>query len=168
MIYEDDMFRVAYPPNSDVAGAEGGRQDPNNPTLGIVPPPAAGNSVVGAFVLRFDKASHGMLLRDGIAAEINRDRDKRQVILGPVRETVVGNGRCLSTIVISQERYCAKDAGSCYAPVASVLCDGPNGTRYSVGTVFSVGPSPDRLSPKAQQEAVVYERILRSLEFKKS
>lgn len=162
------MFRVAYPPKSDVAGAEGGRQDPRNPTLGIVPPPAAGNSVIGGFVIQVDKASQGMLLRDGIEAYLKRDRVEREFTLSPIREVMVGNGRCLGTTVISPSRNCRKDAGSCYASVVHFLCDGPNGARYATFSVLSTGPSPDKLSPQAQQEAAIYERMLRSLEFKKS
>lgn len=167
-IYEDNLFRVAYPPNSEIAGAPEGKQDPLNPSLGVVPPPAAGSSVIGGFFLQPDRTSKGMLLRDGIEAELRKAKGDRGVVLAPAKEISVGNGRCLGSIVIIPTTNCAKNSGSCFAPVFSVLCDGPNGSRYTAGTVLSSSANRDRLSPQAQQEAATYERILRSLEFKKS
>lgn len=168
VVYEDDMFRVAYPPNSEVVGTTGNKQDPAAPSLAIIPPPAAGKSVIGAFVLQLDKDSKGMLLRDGIEAELKRSKANRGVVIGPPKEVSVVNGRCLGALVISPTSNCEKGHGSCFAPIFSTLCDGPSGKRFTASTVLSSGPSRDSLSPQAQREAVTYERILRSLEFKKS
>lgn len=166
-LYEDDVFRVNYPPNSEIVGVTGNKQDPSSPTLGVIPP-AAGKSVIGGFFLQLDTNSKGMLLRDGIEAEIKRTKGDRGVVLAPPKEIPVSNGRCLGTIVVSPTTNCEKGAGSCFAPIFAMLCDGPNGARYTAGTVLSSGSSRDSMSPQAQQEAATYERILRSLEFKKS
>lgn len=166
--YEDDMFRVSYPPNSEIVGVTGNKQNPSSPSLGVIPPPAAGKTVIGGFFLQLDTTSKGMLLRDGIEAELKRTKGDRGVVLSPPKEIPVANGRCLGTIVITPTSNCEKNAGSCFAPVFSMLCDAQNGARYTAGTVLSNGQTRDQLSPQAQQEAAVYERILRSLEFKKS
>lgn len=168
LTYEDDMFRAKYPPNSEVFGAKDSKQDPSKPSFGIIPPPAAGNSFIGAFTLQPDTASKGMLLRDGVEAAIKKTKGERGIVLSPPKEISVANGRCLGTIVITPTTNCEKGTGSCFSPIFPMLCDGQNGARYTASTVLSSSASRDRLSPQAQQEAATYERILRSLEFKKS
>ena len=168
LTYEDDMFRAKYPPNSEVFGAKDSKQDPANPSFGIIPPPAAGNTVIGAFTIQPDKSSQGMLLRDGVEAAIRKAKGERGIVLSPPKEIGVANGRCLGAIVITPTTSCEKGTGSCFSPIFSMLCDGQNGARYTASTVLSSSASRDRLSPQAQQEAATYERILRSLEFKKS
>lgn len=167
LIYEDNWIRVAYPEGSEVAGAPDGKQDLNSPTFGVVPP-KAGDQFMGAFTLQLDSKTKGMLLRDAIQSEIKSTVVTTKRVLAPPRDVKVGNGRCLSSLVTWPFDRCPKDQGTCYSAAIKTLCDDYAGRRYLATTMLSRGTDPNRLSPQAQQEAAVYERILRSLEFKKS
>lgn len=165
--YEDDWFKVHYPAGSDVGGGPAGKQNPEFPVLGIVPP-SSKEDTFGTFALQPDTVTRGMLLRDAIESEMKKQVTPRGSILLPAREFKVGNGKCLSGITSRPGTNCPKGSGSCYSPVVVTVCDDFSGRRYNIDSPLSGSQDPKGLSPKAQQEAAVYERILRSLEFKKS
>lgn len=167
LTYEDDWIKVRYPENSDISKAENGKQDKNFPTFAAVPK-TAGGGVFGAFTLQPDTVTKGMLLRDAIQSEVSTHIKPRGSILTPPREIKVGNGKCLSAIVTSPAERCEKGTGTCHTPFFLTLCDGPDGRRYTATTLLSSTRDPNTLPIQAQQEAATYERILRSLEFKKS
>lgn len=166
-IYEDDWFRVQYPAGSDVAGGAEGKQNPDFPTLAVVPPSSKQNTF-GAFTLQFDSATKGMLLRDAIEASVKKAISPRGAILVHPQEVKVANGKCLTGVASRPDEHCPKGTGSCFTPFIVTVCDDKAGRRYTADTLLSMGKDPKALSPQAQQEAAVYERILRSLEFKKS
>lgn len=165
--YEDDWIRVQYPEKSDVGGAENGRQSKTFPTFAAVPQSPSG-SVLGAFTLQLDPKTKGILLRDAIQTEISSHIKPRGALLFGPRDIKIGNGKCLNALVTAPSEFCSKGEGSCHTPYFLTLCDGPDGRRYTATTLLSTTRDPNSLSPQAQQEAAVYERILRSLEFKKS
>lgn len=165
--YEDDWIRIRYPQNTDIGGAEAGKQNPAAPTFAAVPKTNNGD-VAGAFTLQLDPKTKGMLLRDAIQSEVTSRINPRGVVLAAPREVKVGNGKCLSAVVTTPSEHCAKGTGSCHIPFYLTLCDGPDGRRYTATTMLSTSQNPNALSPQAQQQAATYERILRSLEFKKS
>jgi hypothetical protein len=167
-VYEDDMFKAEYPTGSEVFGANSGKQDPKFPNLGIVPPPHAHKAATGGFFLQPDKVTANMLLRDAIQNEISRIKGKGGVLITQPRDISVSNGRCINALVVAPTDNCPKNSGSCFSPLVLTQCDSSMGARFTAGTVLSVGPARDGLSPQARQEVAVYERILRSLEFKKS
>lgn len=166
LVYEDDVFRVEYPPGSEVAGAVNGKQDAKRPMLGIVPPPAAGRSMYGALSLQPDSRTVGMLLRDALESKV-RDLTKSRgtVITGP-QEFKVTNGKCLGAIVLAPIDSCPKNHGSCFGSFYKTQCDAADGRRYDASTVMSDSTSESSLSPEAQMEAETYERMLNSLTFK--
>lgn len=167
LVYEDDVFKTIYPPQSELSGARDGKQDPKNVYLSIVPPPHDQGGI-GGFHLLPDGMTKNMLLRDALQSDIARFKgDKGLLIAGP-KDVTVGNGRCITALVVAPADSCPKNAGSCYSPLYVTQCDGPNGARYNAHTALSAGPARNALSPRAQTEARVYELILRSLEFKKS
>lgn len=166
--YEDDWFRVSYPVGSEVAGAESGRQDPKSPMFGVIPPGGVEFGVNGAFTLQLDTKSKGMLLRDAIESERKGKPEDRRVALTSPAEVKVKNGRCLMAAYTWPFDRCEKDQGSCYAASIATLCDDFAGRRYRASTVLSRGRDPKAMSADAQKQAATYERILRSLEFKKS
>jgi len=167
LTYEDDMFKAQYPPGSQVTGANNGKQDPKHLVLFIVPLPHAHLTGTGGLMLQLDRITKNMLLRDALQSDILRYRRERGAMLMPPRDIPVKNGRCISALVTAQAEFCPKNTGSCFAPLMLTQCDGPNGARYNANCALSVGPSMDVLSPQAQKEAATYERMLRSLEFKK-
>ena len=167
LTYEDDMFKAQYPPGSDVSGKFRGKQDPANIHLFIVPLPHARLTGTGGLMLQRDKITKNMLLRDALQSDIIRYKKERGALLIAPRDVPVKNGRCISALITAPAQFCPKNTGSCFAPFRLTQCDGPNGERYNANTFFSVGPSRDALSPQAQKEAATYERMLRSLEFKK-
>lgn len=167
-VYEDDMFKAEYPTGSEVFGANSGKQDPKFPNLGIVPPPHAHKAATGGFFLQPDKVTANMLLRDAIQNEISRVKSKGGVLIAQPRDISVNNGRCINALVVAPTENCPKNSGSCFSPLVLTQCDSSLGARFTASTVLSVGSARDGLSPQARQEVAVYERILRSLEFKKS
>lgn len=167
LIFEDDWFRIAYPAGSDVGGGPDGKQDPKFPTLAVVPP-TAGGGIHGAFTLQFEKRTTGMLLRDAIQSEVESGLKNRGMVLSAPREIKVSNGKCMSAVTSRPFDHCPKDSGNCYASTIHTLCDDGAGRRFTAMTLLSVGPNQKGLTAQAQQEAATYERILRSLEFKKS
>lgn len=166
-VFEDDWFKVSYPSGSDVGGGPDGKQDPKFPTLAVVPP-TAGDKIHGAFTLQFEKRTAGMLLRDAIQSEVESGIEPRGVMVSAPREIKVSNGKCMSAIVSAPFDRCPKDSGNCFSPTIYTLCDDVAGRRFTAMTMLSRGKDIKALSPQAQQEAATYERILRSLEFKKS
>ena len=168
LTYEDDMFKAQYPPGSQVTGASNGIQNQKHPMLFLVPPPHANLTGIGGLMLQPDTVTKNMLLRDALQSDILRYKKERGAVLMPPRDIPVTNGRCISAVITSPAEFCPKGTGSCFAGGFLTQCDGPNGARYNAHTALSVGPSRDALSPQAQKEAATYERMLRSLEFKKS
>ncbi|TBR24482.1 hypothetical protein EPO15_03945 [bacterium] len=167
--FEDDWFRVSYPEGSDVGGGPEGKQNPEFPTLAVVPPTTkAGKTFSGAFTLQFEKRTNGMLLRDAIQSEVQSGLKARGVLLSGIREIQVKNGKCMSAAINRPTEGCPKDSGTCYAPAILTLCDDTAGRRFNATSILSISANPSALSSLAQQEAETYERILRSLEFKKS
>lgn len=167
--FEDDWFRISYPEGSDVGGGPEGKQNPEFPTLAVVPPATkAGKTFSGAFTLQFERRTNGMLLRDAIQSEVQSGLKERGLLLSSIREIKVKNGKCMSAAINRPTEGCPKDSGSCYAPAILTLCDDAAGRRFNATSILSIGSSPSALSSQAQQEAAMYERILRSLEFKKS
>lgn len=167
LVYEDDMFKTAYPPQSLLEGANEGKQNPKNVYLSIIPPPH-NQGGVGGFHLMPDSVTKNMLLRDALQSDIMRFKGTTGSLIAGPKDVPVKNGRCISALVVTPADNCPKNAGSCYSPLYLTQCDGPDGTRYNAHTGLSVGQSRSALAPQAQQEAATYERILRSLEFKKS
>lgn len=165
--YEDDWFVIHYPEGSDVGGAVDGKQNPKFPTLAVVPK-TAGEGVFGAFTLQFDPQTRGMLLRDAIQSSINSKIKPRGTLVSPPREIKVSNGKCLSAMASAPFDRCPKDQGSCFSAYILTVCDDQAGRRYTADTMLSRGTNANAFSSKAQQEAAIYERILRSLEFKQS
>lgn len=165
--FEDDWFKVSYPPGSAVTTTEDGKQNPAFPVLAVIPPEAT-NGLAGAFTLQFEKVYTGMLLRDAIQSAVDKSMKSRGKLLIAPREIKVGNGRCMTAMVANPQESCPKDGGNCYFPTLHTLCDDATGRRFTATTLLATGKDPGALSPKAQQEAAVYERILRTLEFKKS
>jgi hypothetical protein len=150
-----------------VAGAKDGKQDAKNPMFGVIPPDAE-FGVHGAFTLQLDRKSQGMLIRDAIEAELRGKESERRTVLNTPTEIRIKNGRCLSAAYSWPFDHCEKNEGTCYASSIATVCDDYAGRRYTASTVLSRGKDPKVFSPKAQQQAATYERILRSLEFKKS
>ncbi|TPW20356.1 MAG: hypothetical protein FD126_1767 [Elusimicrobia bacterium] len=166
--YEDDWFRLNYPETSIVAGAKDGKQNPEFPKFAAIPKSEDPGGGFGAFTLQFDVKSKGMLLRDAILSEMSARTKNNGTLLSPAKEVKVGNGRCMSAVASRQLDRCPKDQGSCYSASIVTVCEDYAGRRYSANSLLSHSFDPKQLSPQAQQEAAVYERILRSLEFKKS
>lgn len=167
LVYEDDWFRVAYPEGSEIGGTLDGKQVPESPTFFVIPP-AAEYGIRGAFTIQFDRKTRGMLLRDAIALEISGKAGEHKRIVAPPREVKVKNGRCLSAGTTELLEGCGENRGSCYLAQIVTLCDDSAGRRYTATTVLSDSTEPGSLSPRAREQAALYERILRSLEFKKS
>ncbi|TPW20358.1 MAG: hypothetical protein FD126_1769 [Elusimicrobia bacterium] len=165
--FEDDWFKVSYPPGSAVTTTEDGKQNPASPVLAVIPPDAS-NGLAGAFTLQFEKVYTGMLLRDAIQSALGKKMNSRGTMLLAPREIKVVNGRCMTTMVVNPQEHCPKDSGNCFYPTVLTLCDDQAGRRFTAMTMLATGNNPGALSQKAQQEAAAYERILRSLEFKKS
>lgn len=166
-IYEDDWIKVSYPEGSEVAGAPNGVQEANRPMFGVVPP-GAGGGIDGTFSLQLDPTTKGMLLRDAIQTGLKGKGPEPQFVIAPPVDVKVGNGKCLTARVTRRFDNCPKNQGACYSASVITLCDDFAGRRYTASTVLSRGNDPRSLSPAAQREAAIYERILRSLEFKKS
>lgn len=166
--YEDDWFRISYPEGSDVGGAQNGKQNPKFPTLAAIPKSAEPGGGFGAFTLQFDVKTNGMLLRDALQSQIAHHTKPRGALLVPPREVKVGNGKCMSAVASWPFDNCPNGQGSCFSASILTVCDDFAGRRYTANSLLSRGKNPQQLSPQAQQEAAVYERILRSLEFKKS
>lgn len=165
--YEDAWIKVSYPPGSELVGAPGEKQDLKNPQFGVVPPESE-FGVHGAFTLQLDSKTKGMLLRDAMQSEMNSKKELRANVLTSAKEIKVENGRCLVSALTWPFDRCPKDEGQCFAASLITLCDDFAGQRYSATTMLSRSKAASALSPKAQQQAATYERILRSLEFKKS
>ena len=166
-VYEDDMFKTVYPPDSILEGAKGGIQNPKNIYLSIIPP-NDNRGGLGALFVAQDDVTKNMLLRDAIESDIPRYKGPSGVVVATPKEVPVGNGRCLTALVITPSDACAQKTGPCYSPLILTQCDAPGGVRYNVHTGLAEGPSKTALSEKAQQQAAVYERMLRALEFKKT
>lgn len=166
-IYEDDWIKVAYPEGSEIAGAPNGAQETNRPMFGVIPP-GAGGGLDGTFSIQLDPVTKGMLLRDAIQTAVKGKGPEPQLVIAPPVDIRVGNGKCMTAVVTWRFDYCPKNQGACYSASVITLCDDFAGRRYTASTVLSRGSDPRSLSPAAQREAATYERILRSLEFKKS
>lgn len=166
--YEDDWFRINHPPDSYIGGAKNGKQNPQFPTFAAIPKSEDPGGGLGAFTIQFDVQTNGMLLRDAIQFKMSAHTKEQGTLLTPAREITVGNGRCMSAVASLPQDRCPKNQGSCYSASILTVCEDYAGRRYSANSILSHGNDPKRLSPQAQQEAAVYERILRSLEFKKS
>ncbi len=166
LVYEDDWVRAAYPPGSDVVGAEGGRQNRENPNLIIVPPPEAGKTVIGGVAIQLHPRTKGMLLRDAIHSEVQLAANARAAVLSGPKAMNVKNARCMGVLINAPSDYCPVGGGKCFLPTYRTLCDGPDGRRYDIMSVLTKGGRLDALAPVAQQQAALYDRILASLEFK--
>lgn len=166
--YEDDWFRINHPPDSYIGGAKNGKQNPKFPTFAAIPRSEEPGGGLGAFTLQFDVQTNGMMLRDAIQFKMSAYTKDKGTLLTPAREIKVGNGRCMSAVASRPEDRCPKDQGSCYSASILTLCEDFAGRRYLADSILSHGNDPKQLSAPAQQEAATYERILRSLEFKKS
>ena len=166
-VYEDDWIRISYPPNSEVMGADTGKQDPNNPMFAVIPPTAIPNTSQGGLAIQLDTKTKGMLLRDALRSEIQEETNKGGILLSGPKDFKVLNGRCLGAVIISAGDLCKNEQGTCYTPVYTGQCDDAAGRRIRAFSVLSRSHSKNALGPEAQREAATYERIMNTLEFKK-
>lgn len=170
-VYEDEIFRLEKPPKSEIFGPVDGKHDANNPGLSIEPAESE-KTVIGAVAIQTERRYAGMLLRDAAASDAEDFAKKGGALLAK-SQVAAKNGKCIGGVLRNPPQACPAvhfdpTHGTCYSSVYRSFCDDPKGNRWEVVMLMPSNTAKDALSPRARQQAAVYERILRSLEFKKS
>ena len=164
-IYEDARISVELPPGMSVSVT------PHSPTDAspefTMDPDAAGRSGRATFIL--DEASAGMLPRDAAAAMLGKFVAEGARPLAEIRPLAMKGGSCAVFAAASNGQGCVRTPGNpCHQFYWVGQCDAPGGKRYLY--IGDLGDSARADLPPAEfrVNAANHERILRSVELKKT